>query len=379
MKQKLYVKEFEGLRGLLAAWVALGHAFVALPVGRNEYRGSLMNVDAVDVFIILSGFVIFTLLGNRRDLPYFSYLTARFFRIFPVYFSVLLLSTLMLHADYHVVSVSPAGTATAMRLTEMAAAAQRPITHFLVHLTMLQGIIPEHFLPYTAYTLVGQAWSISVEWQFYLIAPLLFVWTSKMRDWRSLACLFAVISICVFYSHYVTSGFFGANLVPFAVGFASYYFYQSDFTRLPASSVRLFFVSLFFLGVVLAHRHIVGLGVWLLVFYAIVAARRSPAGTNVLTKLLLLPPVLYLGRISYSVYLVHIQVLFALMWFFHIANVPIAVQYFALPIGCLAGAIGLGSALHHTVEAPFHEFGKRLSVSLQRPVPAAPDSLVEEV
>jgi peptidoglycan/LPS O-acetylase OafA/YrhL len=177
--------------------------------------------------------------------------------------------------------------------------------------------------------------------------------------------------ICIIYSKHVSAGFFGANLAAFAVGFASYYFYQSDIANLPLTSVRIFFGVVLAFSLVFAHTHIIGIGIWLAVFYAVVSARRSPAGGNIVTKTLLFRPISYLGQISYSVYMVHMQVIFGLMWCFNALHIPVSVQYLALPIGCLAGAIVVASVVHHTIEAPFHSFGQKLSRLTKPAVSAA--------
>ena len=45
--------------------------------------------------------------------------------------------------------------------------------HFAAHVLLLQGLIPQSLLPYAYITLLGPAWSLSTEWQFYLLIGLL--------------------------------------------------------------------------------------------------------------------------------------------------------------------------------------------------------------
>lgn len=363
--RKSYVREFEGLRGILACWVVFGHALVALPVGSSEERGSLFNVDAVDVFIILSGFVIFSLLDGGRQSTYLAYITTRFFRIFPVYFLVLIVSTLLLGFDHQTLLTAPKGTGTVMRLALVVAAQQHIAHYFMAHLTMLHGAIPERWLPHTAYTLVGQAWSISVEWQFYLIAPFLFLWCSTIARWQSMAALALVVVVGTIYGPHTSTGFAGNNMASFGVGFASYAFYRSDFTRHATTAIRIGFAAAFCLGAVVMRHHIVGFALWMAIFFAVVEARRA-GGANVLTRTLLLPPVLYLGRVSYSLYMVHSQIIFFAMWFFHAAHVSVSDQYFALPAACLIVSVGVAALVHHSIEAPLHTFGKRLAEQISQ-------------
>ena len=51
-----YVKEFEGLRGLMALWVVIGHWATSVPLSFAPLPPKLYNAYAVDVFIMLSGF-----------------------------------------------------------------------------------------------------------------------------------------------------------------------------------------------------------------------------------------------------------------------------------------------------------------------------------
>src|ERR1041385_7157077 len=76
-----HIREFDGLRGLLALWVFATHALELGPYS-SLARFTHANM-AVDIFIILSGFVIFHLLSNGED--YRTFITRRWFRLFPVF------------------------------------------------------------------------------------------------------------------------------------------------------------------------------------------------------------------------------------------------------------------------------------------------------
>ena len=84
----------EGLRAYLALWVVVTHvmffssaAFQGLnPAG--ALRGLVRLLEsgplAVQVFMIISGFVITVLLDKRRE-NYAQFIVRRFFRLYPVY------------------------------------------------------------------------------------------------------------------------------------------------------------------------------------------------------------------------------------------------------------------------------------------------------
>src|SRR5580698_7425705 len=77
------VHEFEALRGFLALWVVIGHCFRDtgyMPKDLGHF-GLLADPGfAVDVFIALSGFVIFDLVETKHE-GYGPFITRRFFRI----------------------------------------------------------------------------------------------------------------------------------------------------------------------------------------------------------------------------------------------------------------------------------------------------------
>jgi len=49
------------------------------------------------------------------------------------------------------------------------------MSHLLAHLTLLHGALPHNILPASEYMFLAPAWSLSLEWQFYLIAPI-WIW-----------------------------------------------------------------------------------------------------------------------------------------------------------------------------------------------------------
>lgn len=167
--------ELDSLRGLMALWVYLTHFMFLLGVGKSGIAGLISNGSmAVSVFMILSGFAIATsLLATPQT--YGQYMARRFFRIYPIYLVGLLLGlvTSWTYPDL----LQSLGWAAASDITRIAARtegeSQAFLPHLLGHLTLMHGAIPDNLLYGSGLSFNGPAWSLSLEMQFYIAAPLL--------------------------------------------------------------------------------------------------------------------------------------------------------------------------------------------------------------
>ena len=178
------IHEFEGLRGLLSWWVVICHALQQ--VGYTEAglgRGLRIFIHgdyAVEVFILLSGFVIHKLWTDAPE-PYGVFIARRFLRLWPAYMVCLLGALAVRPCVAMIITHGPLiiqpGTAEHFEVLQQNWNFERDYFagHLLAHLPMLHSVVPETLLPRSAVAFIGQAWSISLEWQFYLIAPLLFL------------------------------------------------------------------------------------------------------------------------------------------------------------------------------------------------------------
>lgn len=157
------------MRGVLAIYVMLGHAlpFTSLPpwLCRPFSHGEA----AVDMFFCLSGLVVMNAL-DRLNGRFWPFMAARARRLLPVYFIVLAVAVVMLAADPIAAMpwVSAAGAS-------FWAAGLPPhfAWHLAAHILLLHGIIPAGLLPFAHITLLAPAWSLSTEWQFYILLGLL--------------------------------------------------------------------------------------------------------------------------------------------------------------------------------------------------------------
>jgi peptidoglycan/LPS O-acetylase OafA/YrhL len=161
----------DGLRGVLAVYVLLGHMapFAVLPdwVQNAVSHGGA----AVDLFFTLSGLVITQSLlhaGGQAG-PFLIARAARIFPVFLVAFAIAIAVQPQSCGFEHMPWIGPASAAHSICVT---AWPHTWLPEIGAHLTMTHGLFPSVVLPDVWVSFLGSAWSLSTEWQFYLLALL---------------------------------------------------------------------------------------------------------------------------------------------------------------------------------------------------------------
>ncbi len=180
----------EGLRAWLAWTVVAYHLLVVTNVDAHFGLARIANrfgTGAVHVFMMISGFVITGLLIQRKE-TWTGYIIRRAFRLFPAYWIALAIGVVAMYLEF--AAFSQAGWASdpvyaadlASHATTIATVEAHPMQQAVLNVGLLQGLPPPMFFPEAGRSIVGPAWSLSVEWQFYLVAPLLF-WMLRRQAW----------------------------------------------------------------------------------------------------------------------------------------------------------------------------------------------------
>lgn len=189
-----YRKDIDGLRGVSVCAVVFFHAFPHLLPG-----GFL----GVDVFFVISGFLItaiFLKSPPQKEQTIFQYLSnfykRRAVRLFP---SLIILLMLVLISGFYLLLPS-----------ELASLAEHSLAgiFFLENLNLVAES-SEYFQTSIEYKPLMHLWSLSIEEQFYLFYPILFLCTfrriSRFRRWVALTAILSlgayVISAESFFSH----------------------------------------------------------------------------------------------------------------------------------------------------------------------------------
>lgn len=343
----------EGLRGVLALWVLVGHTLATAGLG-GRWRGPLAAIaegaNAVTVFIIVSGFVIFFLLDTARE-SYGAFLYRRALRLYPVYLICLLAAVPLQSMELAALRQSPWQHPLNPGLIDIATDSLRYLPQQLAaHLTMIHGLLPNSLLPHSTYALLGPAWSLSLEWQFYIVAPALF-WIISKGPLPGAALAILALAACVFVGG--REGTLIHHVPMFAVGIASYLLWKRE--GRPKSTLP---------GLVILLAAVLTRSLPLVVWAAVFLSFYQPTlfGAGLIRGALESRPMLTLGRLSYSIYLSHVLVLIVAMRLLERLNAASFghVGFFAaLLAATLAGTFMCAEALNRFVEKPGMTLGHR--------------------
>ena len=362
------IRTFEAARGLLALWVVVGHTIKHAGYSVEQVGPWKLLASpglAVDCFIMLSGFVIFLLLDSQR-IPYRHYITRRFLRIAPLYAVVVAVSALTLGWQVDVIQAQHwSDQAISNDLAIHRDSLQFLAGHLVAHATMLHGLVPSFLLPNSQYALVGQAWSISVEWQFYLIAPAVFFLVVSKR-WRMLGAL--LLLVCALHAlNLEGEGFVIRQAGFFVIGILSYYVWKhSDAIQSEHFPLLDLFAVVAIALVYFISTGGISLAIWVVMLGAAIVEKRQMQG-NLLSLAAALAgkaSFQWLGRISYSLYMVHMLVIYFWLYWLGLLLPPVSKASFLgveLPL-VVVSALAVSALSYRLIELPAIRLGGRLGV-----------------
>jgi peptidoglycan/LPS O-acetylase OafA/YrhL len=350
------LKPLTAMRFFAALWVVSFHYWPELGLAMPGLvaKGYL----GVELFFVLSGFILchvyLNALGERR-FRYGEFLWARLARIYPVHLATLAGMGLL------------AATAAAIGLRAGDKALVWPSLAAQLTLTQAWG-----FSPLGGWN--HPSWSISAEWFAYLAFPL-FAWSAwRLRARPRLAVLLAILLVAGLETGFerlagfpltrATIAWGALRIVPcFALGCATYLVWSAEPIRAPRLALT---VSVGALASVAATAQF-GAPDWMSValFGALIfgLAGMASAGSRVLTA----PLWVYLGEVSFSVYMVCIpwQLVFEKG-----SHKLLGLADGALPLPLwliqVAGVVPAAMVVHHLVERPAREAMRQHGVPFTR-------------
>ena len=332
-----------------------------------------LGTYAIDLFIIISGFTITFSLDKQRE-TYWQFVVRRFFRLYPVFIALFVVAIPL--SQVTLWNVTHAGQylrpERIMYFTGMVESWWANIHwNIPLHLLMLHGVVPEVLVARAPGAFLAPAWCVSLEWQFYLVAPLAYAWAVSARSYR----LFALCGLClvlVWAAQHVLPGVsYGAalpfHLELFVLGAASYFIYQRWLAhQLPDTSFPIACCLALLLFWRSGHEWpLIPIGLWI-AFMGLLLEPPSSFSSRLLSPLLTNPFLLYLGRISYSLYLSHILVIIViqyalLTWAPYLSQMA---HLGVLLVCTTAATIAVSTVLYRYLEVPGIHAGRYLASRL---------------
>lgn len=360
----------EGLRAWLAWFVVSAH--IVWYTGAPQLIPKLnwfyhLGYYSVLIFIIVSGFVIAHTVIEHRD-SYSEFLRKRLFRIYPVYALCLFLAILTSHYYSNLFlgeqwSERAPYIASDLRLEQASLQGWGFIEHIAAHLTLVHGLISDDLLSRSSLMFLAPAWSLSLEWQFYVLALLII---PSMLNRTGLVIL-SMIAIAGFIAFKL--GWLGAFVMPSTLAFGAPYFALGIVTRLCLPNIST--IPKLQLA---AFAILSGVTIWLdaalpiilwAIFFAylclersdLVIARKARAGADFLFKSSVAQS---LGARSYSTYMVHVPIIQILVVAVaSIGGISLATEVCVVAILSIPLTLAASFLLYTYIEVPIHAYGKK--------------------
>lgn len=291
-KPRRFYPQLDGLRGVAVVWVMLYHT-TALSLPESVRRVCALGWMGVDVFFVLSGFLISSILletrPGARGLGLF--IARRTLRTWPLYF-------LLLGGVFVTLGHAAAGGSV----------------HWWRYLVFLQNY-QASFWPQS----LGPTWSLCVEEHFYLLWPLVIFLVPRRRllwvtatifcslpVWRGLALWCGVSGISIYTeTQFHLDGLVAGTLVALWLGRGEarprHWMAGVCVATGAAASVMGFWRGT---SVIEGHNSVMGF-TFLAVGFAGLLLFLLQQQESWCARLLRLRPVAYVGRISYGIYLLH--------------------------------------------------------------------------
>jgi peptidoglycan/LPS O-acetylase OafA/YrhL len=347
--------------GLLRLWLAsivlVGHAGVN--VGS---RGPL----AVSAFFVLSGFLIQLVISEHyatRERRWIGrFYCSRALRIFPLYYLFVILTLpLALTGNQVLISALATGNHWTQSLTVLANVllfGQDAFRFLQIEmpsgaLVLLTHLPAQRWIAANYLSILGQAWSLSIELSFYAIAP--FILTRSSRVLIVVAALSLLVRLAVSImigpqgNPDFNWAFFPSEIATFVLGSLAYRLYRAQttatFTRLPAVvALAVIVLYTYYFDVLSLAGERLAAGGFCFLVAAMLPSLEAATRRNRVDR--------FIGTLSYPIYIGHITVLTAMM---AAGIAPGAACASALWIVTIAVSI----ALVKYVETPLTRFRQR--------------------
>jgi peptidoglycan/LPS O-acetylase OafA/YrhL len=328
------IDSLTGLRGVAACWVMTMHFREVTPTQIWQFPlfdGIIANgAYGVDVFFVLSGFVLSHVYtgsfnsGLRWD-QVRQFLTFRLARIYPVHLATFAIM-MALFASY------------AMTARNSGLPGRYDVATIMSSLTLTNAWIPGIQTPNMP------AWSVSAEWFAYLLFPALCFFISYRR-W--VAPLYVAVGLGLAFVEPFGSYDLARVLSGFLVGMAAYAL-KPVLCRFNARHAAGPLVAVAIAAWAWQQNPQVTIG--LLLFSILILSLTDPK--DLLSRTLSLPALIYLGEISYSLYMVHWPVRVMIRYSLKAAGLLTMMPPSVLVLCYTVTTLAVAAASYHYIELP---------------------------
>jgi peptidoglycan/LPS O-acetylase OafA/YrhL len=356
--ERLRLDHVDGMRAVAALVVYFNHAyaqtwcafydrFPPAPFGFLSYWLAIGHL-AVSVFIVISGFCLYLPLIRSQGLlrgGVLSFFKRRARRILPPYYAALALSLLLIATVIGEDSGSLWDVSARVRASDVAS-----------HVLLLQNVFGTGRINYAF-------WSIALEWQIYFLFPVLAALFVRFGPLPAVLAGFALgypltLSSIPRLDH-ANLHYLGLFALGMAAARISYSGSSAALRRFPWAAIagaNLLLATALVLHwgwrTAIAQWPLLDLIVGVGTFALLVAAARAPQG--LITRAFSFPPLVSVGRFSYSLYLIHAPLL-QVIWLHALKPIGLGdgAIYVALVLGGLPLVLGASYAFFKAFEEPF--------------------------
>ncbi|MBX9709880.1 MAG: acyltransferase [Xanthobacteraceae bacterium] len=334
-----YIPAIDGLRTVAIGSVILFHL---------QVPGTALGWAGVPIFFAISGFLITRLLLSRKEDAatfsafYWDFIRRRVLRIFPLYYAYLLVSTISSHLY------------------------SEPFSDQWSYWVYLQNYTLG-FSKFSNSYILGQTWSLALEEQFYLLWPLI-VWCCSVAALKRLCWILVLLgpvtrwAVC----HWSNNSYLAFTTLPscvdlLAMGAILALWSEADWIARKNIFVVMFVAAAAFLAIAFPYASYWQPTLYIpatmgpLVFSAVGVCSVSLLGialnNGILARLLSMPVMTYLGRISYGIYMFH--AFFLLRASSLIGRFPGDLGYVAWCVAVIAGSIAAAAISYKFFESFF--------------------------
>ena len=341
----------DALRGVAALSVAMGHVFGIFTA--LESWTPLLGRPAVTLFFLLSGYVLGKSLSERGSNPlvdFLGYSVRRIFRLYPAIFGALVIAAIL--AKFYVIP------SQASNLSGWFAKS-------LTKATTIHGI-HDYLGSFRLYylRLDPPLWTIQIEFVCSFLLPFL-VWPTR----QSSVLRWGVLVILAFirFTHSEWLGL-ASYLFEFYLGYLAWTLTPKIAKISPRTSKLLILLVVIGTLVWMCFHDRSGAGLVSISGLTAFLALVGPCRWEALKWGLNTAPLQFLGRISYSLYLVHLPVLM-ICWSLIVGRWRFAQgdsrQVVALLITMLSTSFFFATLMERFLERPFNELGHRISKQIK--------------